>query len=427
MFFLAREWFDRRDASFAAVLYAVNPYHLLIVYWRSDFAELLASWLLPLLLLLILRAGRGNRRVTTFLAVILACSWLTNAPAAVMVHYSLALLLLVIAWQRRSSRVLLTGAVAVLLGAVLAAFYLLPAIYEQRWVDIAQALSPGYRPIDNFLFVHTSDAEHVAFNRVISWIAVAEIAATIAAAWMARQWRRRAPALWWAIVIWAAACVVMMLPISQPLWSFLPKLRFMQFTWRWLLCLGIPFTLLVTMSLRGWGSRIALYAAMLGVLAFAGRHYQPPYWDHADDLREMQDNMSAGEGYDGVEEYTPTAADPSAVGKDARRVRIEGPAHGVIHVLQWNAKRKLFTAEVSAPDKLALRLFDYPAWRVEVNGRVAQAEARDGTGQLLVPVQAGANRVQINFARTWDRTAGFWISMLAALLVMFLWRTSFLS
>src|SRR5208282_3169789 len=32
MFFLARQWFDRRDATFAAALYAINPYHLVIVY-----------------------------------------------------------------------------------------------------------------------------------------------------------------------------------------------------------------------------------------------------------------------------------------------------------------------------------------------------------------------------------------------------------
>jgi len=29
----------------------------------------------------------------------LAASWLVNAPAAVMIHYSMALLILVIAWQ----------------------------------------------------------------------------------------------------------------------------------------------------------------------------------------------------------------------------------------------------------------------------------------------------------------------------------------
>ena len=57
MFVLARRWLDRRDAIFAAVLYAVNPYHLVIVYWRSAFAELLASCLVPLLLLLLLKAA----------------------------------------------------------------------------------------------------------------------------------------------------------------------------------------------------------------------------------------------------------------------------------------------------------------------------------------------------------------------------------
>src|ERR1700685_2512470 len=97
MFLLARHWLDRREATFAAVLYVVNPYHLVIVYWRSAFAELLASSLLPLLLLLLLRANEKGRRVTVFLALLLGCAWLVNAPAAVMIHYSLGLLMVVIA------------------------------------------------------------------------------------------------------------------------------------------------------------------------------------------------------------------------------------------------------------------------------------------------------------------------------------------
>ncbi|MGA9708439.1 MAG: 6-pyruvoyl-tetrahydropterin synthase-related protein, partial [Candidatus Sulfotelmatobacter sp.] len=87
MFLLARQWLDRRDATFAAVLYAVNPYHLVIVYWRSALAELLASSLLPLLLLLLLRADEKGRRVTVYLSLLLASAWLINAPAAVMIHY----------------------------------------------------------------------------------------------------------------------------------------------------------------------------------------------------------------------------------------------------------------------------------------------------------------------------------------------------
>jgi hypothetical protein len=37
---------------------------------------------------------------------------------------------------------------------------------------------------------------------------------------------------------------------------------------------------------------------------------------------------------------------------------------------------------------------------------------------MLVPVEAGKNRVQITFIRTWDRTLGVWISVLALLLAI---------
>ena len=424
MFLLARQCLNRRDATFAAVLYAINPYHLVIVYWRSALAELLASSLLSLLLLLLLRADEEGRRVTVYLALLLASAWLINAPAAVMIHYSLALLMLVIAWQRRSPHVLLVGTVAVILGAALAAVYLLPAICEQKWVTIAESVSAGSRPQDSFLFVHTTDADHDAFNRVISWIAVGEILITVVAAWTARDWRGCDRTLWCSLIVWAAACSVLMLSITNALWKILPKLQYIQFPWRWMLCLDVPFALLTVLGVRRWSVRVAIYLALLGVLAFGWHHFQAPWWDNAGDLREMQDNMAAGAGYEGVDEYTPVGADPSSVSKDARRVAVEGPAHAAIHVSQWTPEFELFTAEMSAPDKLALRLFNYPARRVEVNGHEVQPGAREGTGQMLVPVEAGVNRVQISFVRTWDRTAGGWISLLALVLVFVLWKFS---
>jgi hypothetical protein len=106
------------------------------------------------------------------------------------------------------------------------------------------------------------------------------------------------------------------------------------------------------------------------------------------------------------------------VNKDARRVTVDGPARGAIRILEWGADRKQFTADMSASDNLALHLFNYPAWRVEVNERMVQAGTREGTGQMLVPVEAGANRIQIIFVRTWDRTLGAWISMVAVVFVL---------
>ncbi|MBZ5683325.1 MAG: hypothetical protein LAO24_24860 [Acidobacteriia bacterium] len=411
MFLLARKWLSRRDAVFAAALYAANPYHLVIVYWRSAFAELLASALLPLLVLLILRTREDGRRVIVPLALVLAAAWLTNAPAAVMIHYSLALLLIVFAWNDRSPRLLSVGVVSVALGACLAAFYLLPAIYEQKWVNIAESVSAGSRPQDNFLFIHTTDADHDAFNRIISWVAVMEILVTFAAVWAGRLWRDERRAVWNALAGWAVVCSVVMFSVSGALWDFLPKLRFMQFPWRWLLCLSMVLSVFVAVGVKRWGARIALCLAMATVVALAGQRIQPPWWDNAGDLREMQDNMESGTGYEGTDEYAPVGADPAAIDKDARRITVDGPQHAAFHVFQWSARGMVFTAEMSAPAKLALRLFNYPAWQVEVNGRLVQPDTREGTGQMLVPVEAGANRVKITFVRTWDRIVGAWISV----------------
>lgn len=418
MFALARRWLTRRDAIFAAALYAANPYHLVIVYWRSAFAELLAACLLPMLVLLVLRVADARWRELPSLALLLGAAWLINAPAAVMIHYSLGLLLVLVAWRRRAWSVLWEGAAAVLLGATLASFYLVPAIYEQRWAEIAQSVSAGSRPQDNFLFIHTTDPDHDAFNRVVSWLALSEMVIVFVAAWLSRRWRERLGDAWDALLAWAAACGVLLFPITAWLWDILPKMKYMQFPWRWLLCLSMVMSLLVTLAFRRWGLRLASCALMLVVVILAWNRIQAPWWDNTGDLREMQDNMETGAGYEGTDEYTPLGADPSAIDKDARRVTIEGPAHGAIRVLDWTPESKSFTAEMSAADQVKLRLFAYPAWRVDVNGRNVDT-GQGPNGQILVPVEAGMNRVRLTFMRTWDRTLGGWLSCAALVFLVF--------
>jgi hypothetical protein len=429
MYMLGRKWFNERDATFAAVLYAVNPYHLVIVYWRSAFAELLASCLVPMLVLLVWKAAEGEWRSAVPLGLLMAAAWVTNAPAAVMLHYSLALLILFLAWRRKSPKLLLLAAGAVALGACVAAFYLLPAIYQQRWVEIANAVSAGSRPSDNFLFVHTTDPDHDAFNRIISWVSVLEIAVILLMAGLGRLWREERHQLWKALAVWAVVCSVLMLPVSLLLWNVLPKLQFMQFPWRWLLCLSMVFTLFVTVGLSSWWHRGVICALSIVVIVLAWRYIQAPWWDTAADLREMQDNVVTGAGYEGTDEYTPLGADPSAIDKDARKVTAVGPALTAIDVLHWDAEFKTFTVQASAGEQVALRLFRYPAWQVSVNGREVETTAREGTGQMLVPVSSGMNQVEIRFARTWDRTTGGLISLFSAagVILCLAWRRQHIS
>jgi hypothetical protein len=418
MFLLARRWLDRRDAIFAAALYAANPYYIVIVYWRSAFAELLAGALLPLLLLYALRTEDEGRETVIPLAVIVAAAWLTNIPAAVVVNYSLALLIVIVAMLKRSPRVLPYGALAVLLGAALAAFFLLPAAYERRWVNIAEVLSAGVRPQDNFLFVKIDDADHNRFNLLVSLVASAEMIVLAMAAFFSRSWRRQQPRAWWTLFGWALLAGLLNFSFTSFLWEHLPELRYLQLPWRWLLCLNVALALFVAMASRRRIVRGLICVTMFAVLIFVWHRVQAPWWETAGDFGDMLQHQQCGVGYEGTDEYVPAGADPYEIKHDAARVAVEDESAAQIQVHRWDAEDKMCTAQVEQPGQLVLRLFNYPAWRVEVNGQEVAASTRDVTGQMLIPVQKGENRVQITFTRTWDRTLGGIISAVSTLFLV---------
>src|SRR5438034_7334994 len=132
-FMLARRFLARSAALFGAACYAANPYALLIVYMRSDFAEQLSCALMPLLVLASLELcglvehRRGSRpRAMAFFAVVFAAVWLSNAPAGVLASYSMALVFAWAAITERSWWLLWRGAGGLALGFGLTGFYILP-------------------------------------------------------------------------------------------------------------------------------------------------------------------------------------------------------------------------------------------------------------------------------------------------------------
>ncbi|HEY6442362.1 MAG TPA: 6-pyruvoyl-tetrahydropterin synthase-related protein [Candidatus Acidoferrales bacterium] len=439
MWILAREWLPPPQAVVAALLYAVNPYNLVIVYYRSDFAELLAGALFPLLIWGVLPVVAGAWRRVPSLAAIFAAIWLTNAPAAVIATYSMVLMILVGCIARKSLRPLLLGASAMAGGFALAAFYILPAAWERRWVQIAQAVSREVHPSRNFLFTRINDPDFVLFNSKVSWIAAGVIAITGIAAIFAARRRRQFPALWWILVSEAVASVFLMLPTSLWLWNTLPELRFIQFPWRWLEMLAVAFAFFLVPAIfsvrSGRLSWILTVVSFIAIAATAVTIVRDAYWDDQD-VPSIAAAIASRRGFDGTDEYAPIGLTrlnlpgnpddterPAGVSPnpaprfekfDHASNALE-PAEGIrLHVERWTAERKLFTAESTSPVTLALRIADYPSWESQVDSSRIRVTARPATTQILVPLAAGEHRVEVRFRRTWDRTAGDAISGLAA-------------
>lgn len=422
-------------ALLAAACFAANPYSLLIIYMRSDFAELLAIAFFPLLILATLQllgifGGNESLRFEKifFFAIVFCAVWLSNAPAAVIATYSVGLLFTTAAIRERSVVPLANGAAALAVGFGLASFYVIPAISEQRWVNISGALSEGLTPADNFLYAKTPDTEHDAFNRIASNVAVLLIiwaVCTAIAAWKQISASREGDpdrnahtaAAHTAITALATAATLLMLPVTLALWRFLPELRFVQFPWRWMSVLSVCAVIFTALSARKW---LRWAWPLLATFAIVGTaHYlvKNAWWD-TEDMPTLQAALNDGTGFEGTDEYDPLGDDRTDLQqKTPRALLLTSPQDPEAHkdasivVEKWTAEHRAIRITTRKPGNLALRLLDYPAWRVTVNGVSVPVTHGKGTRQMIIPVPTGEWEVHIDFARTTDRTIGGSVSI----------------
>ena len=446
---LAREFVRPDAALIASALYLANPYMLFTAFERTAYAELLAAAWMPLLLLAILREKVTVPRV----ALPLALLWLTNAPAAVMGSYTLALLAalrlisnfragetsapLIASEGRAAGRsaalsLALKTAGGTLLGLGLAAFYIVPAAYERRYVQIATAIMPGLRIQDNFLFEHTTGpdaADHDTVLRTASMVAVLLVAVT-AAVLIANFIRRRMAVRAYAVPVFpltflAAGIGFLLIPWSLPIWSHVPQAAFLQFPWRLMAVLAVVLAVAVGGMLDGlrlgpWASGILGLAVAAGLAFPAYRVFgQRCFIEDQPGTRLALFHSSAGT--DATDEYTPLGADNNAL-------KASGPPYWLSDSAQAPAPLNVIPAAVAArfnistphAEFLIINLRAYPSWKIALDGTVNAQRIPRRDGLIALPVPAGASMVEIRYGQMFDQTLGDGITLLALALLLWL-------
>jgi hypothetical protein len=398
---------------------------------------MVASIWIPGILLFALRERGGFARNTLLLGLHVTAVWLTNLPAAVIASYLLAFVAVMRAAQLKRWEPLLRAAAAMALGLTLAAFYLAPAIHEQRWVQIRQAVSPGESPKENFLFAHSGDAEHDAVLLRTSVFAVIEFVTACLFVGVGTKLRQRSSQLYNLLVSIVVLAVFLMLPLSALVWRFAPKLMFVQFPWRWLLVMNVALAVFAAVTFaRNRATRLALIAVVpLIILVCYGRFQQKIYDE--DRPVALAEAIASGEGYEGTDEYTPTQADNSNLQAYMPRIAIqittEGdenqkPAPSAVvqsEFQRWDAEHKRFTVDSKLPTHDTLRLLDYPAWSVKVDGKAFSRSADESDGRMVLELPAGKHEVAIDYAHTPDRRWGMIVSLfgLCASVALFFLRS----
>jgi hypothetical protein len=497
---LARQMLPDGVATLAGCTALFSGYALFTAYERAAFGELTGGCWISLLLLFALResnvshpfrAGEQNAGSSTSLrfaqkdgaptlrernplgsichraldgsaaplALVVAGCWLSNLPLGVMACYLLAAIAVAAALLARSWAPMLRAALSALLGLGLAAVYLLPAVVEQRWIDLRQAIDdPGERIENSWLFARHADpalAEHDTVLLKVSIIAASMIAVALIGLLVcwgrgklpdARRW-------WIPLALIPLAVLLLQLPLSLPVWNLLPKLRYLQFPWRWLVVLEAPMAIFFTAAIwpaRRW-LRVAVVALCAAFFLTATAFVAKDFYQACDDQDAVAPMVSAyrsGAGFMGASEYAPPSADNTLIATGLPAACMVTDPAAVLGVIpngveadeaipDWNAaqgscdatlswqsdqpEHKRLSALVPHAGFLILRLRGYPAWRIAVNGRpIASLPQRDD-GLIAVPVPQGSVDLAVDWTTTPDHILGRWLSALAVLLLTALW------
>jgi 6-pyruvoyl-tetrahydropterin synthase related domain len=472
---LAREALSDGAATLAGCVALFSGYALFTAYERSAFAELAGGFWIPLVLLFALRNRDATTPVpispdwrraldgsTAPLALALAGAWLSNPTVGVMACYLLAGVAPTLALLSRSWAPVLRASTGAVLGMGLAAIYLVPAAWEQRWVDIHQVTEdPGQTLENNWLFARHADpslALHDAVLRQASIIAVIMIAVALGGllvSWLRERLPGKKP-FWVPLALIPVAVLFLQFPISRPVWNLLPNLRFLQFPWRWLVVLEAPMAIFLASavwprdSARRW-RRTAVVAAcaavFLAMTAYAGKSFFQSC-DDEDAVVGMLDTYRSGQGFPGTDEYEPLGADNSllATGLPAACL-VSDPSTALGAAAEGNTgddippawspeqgsceatfvadhdqvEQVKIAAVIPQSGYLILRLRSYPAWRVTENGRPITEWPQRDDGLMAVPVPQGHVNLAVDWITTPDVLAGRWLSGIALLLLIALW------
>lgn len=437
MFLLCRPY-GRSAATLAAFVFACSPYLLLDVYVRAAYPEVAALACVPGVLWAIRRtaAAPGAWTVAT-LALLIGLLLICHLPTALIVLPVCAW------WAARSiaaadSRLRAAVAVAggVVLGAGLAAFYVLPALgeidrirmraltrdyfdYRRHFVEPAQWFTSrwGYGGSEE------GTADGMSFQIGLAQIAVIVAAlGMLAVAVVRRRWDRLDRDLVpWLVVV--AFALVMMTAASAPVWAAVPGLPFLQFPWRYLMLVALacgPLAANLLHRVPGRTLRVGvLLVAFAGMLAIGREqrkppHYLPlatmsidrPYW--------RKTTQAAAVGF--VEPgYYPIDARPEALqaGAPTKRWWI---ASGSASVTQISARDHAVELQVQAEDavELVIGSHAFPGWTVWIDGARVDFAIDPATGAIRVPVPAGRHHVHAAFVDTPIRRAANLLSLLSA-------------
>jgi hypothetical protein len=432
MYGFSRSFLSSGLSFAAAAMYMLAPYHIVDLYQGSTVSEFWAFAWAPLLFEAARRAStRPALPAIACLAMAYALLVFTHVPLLLLISLTLVIYA---ALLTRNARKLLPVAGGLALGAGIGAIFLIPVLFESRYIRLFFKFD--YR--DYFLFEHLRTllttsrfpSETSTFNYLIDieLVGLSLLPLFVVSSLLIAINRRAVQDSSQAVLrrtIWLVTVlsILMTTRLSAPIWRITPGLSYLFFPYRWLLVASAGTCCLTALAIRSLMDARRWRFAMLGALAAAVMLTIAvsalAIWRAPHTAEGLEGGLSRRD----TREYRPVWW----YGQLDRELW-ESPAHvesgdADIAATDDTGIKQSYSISARTESVIALRPLYFPGWVGRVDGK-QRGVGPSAEGHVQIAVEPGEHALTLSFEDTLPRTAGKLVSACSLLVwLAMLWRS----
>jgi hypothetical protein len=420
-FRFARVYVPDRVAVWAGILWAAMPYSNFEVYEASMLGDFAGNVVLPHVFAGVARLCRFGKAKDIFpCALTYGVLLNTHVPTGLIGSLAIGVFALTALAQAPADRRgdgMVRLALALAFGGAMGLRFVTVLLSEAGWIyPIGNPPRRTFVIEENFLSF--SSPSLITLTLMIVFAVTGGLNLPTAGLLAASRGLRRAafPAL-------LLTCVgaFLMLPVSDPVWRVIPKLKDIQYPWRWLTVISATACVSTAIGIAAIGPRVRaggvqrlIWLGVLGVAFGCGLYNLVFGVFHLEGMAgKARAKLAEPPGYPESVSYLPKWSYEGGVYPPAMTVPAQAGERRVSAELVEPARRK-FRVGAGPAEPLRVRGFFHPYWRAFVDGVPVSAD-NGADGMLTVGIPERETLVELRFIEPWPVQTAGWISLLAGI------------
>lgn len=430
MFLYARR-FGTLPAALSALIYAFTPYLISDFFVRASFPETLAIafslailWAFDRLLL------TGKAIYGAPLTLCLAGLSLTHLPTVVIMAPVLTgYFFLLLFTKEINFKAILPLAISLMLGLGMAAFYLLPSIFELNLIKSQLLTSDYYDFHPHFVYFQQlfssnwdygisepGPNDQMSFQvGIIQWIIIALSLGLTLYSFKKKQ-KNILYFVFWLLAIFFSLFFIT--EISLAFWENISIISFIQYPWRFLMIIPIAAAALGALLLNKisniWHQALIIVFVSVSIFIFYGSYLKPATFLSDDFFKFESGGWTTSEAskYAVLEEgYLPKTVEIEPQGEVKKWVIAYG--QGEIIEKYMRTTDKIFSSSSQQAIVFVLTDHYYPGWKAYIDDKETTIETIPGYGFMQIRVPSGMHTLEFMFTNTPLRQTANVISLLS--------------